>query len=278
MSDVVRGYYDSNVEEEWNRLQSPYRQFEFASTMRLIEDYLPSEGRIIDIGGGPGRYAIALARRGFRVTLIDLAPGAIASARRRFEEASLSADAFLCRDACDLHGLESDSFDAALMLGPMYHLVEANDRARALASLHRVLKVGAPAVVGFINPWGLLRSGLTEFPDIYEDADAVRALLSTCMQRGEQEAFTEAAFLTPPHAVAELRSAGFSVDARAGVEGFASGMIDAVETMASRDPAAYAHVLRLVAETCDHPAYRDCTEHLHVVVRKISGDLPEPSD
>jgi S-adenosylmethionine-dependent methyltransferase len=77
--------------------------------------------------------------------------------------------------------------------------------------------------------------------------------------------------VTPPQAVAELRAAGFAVDTYAGVEGFAAGMLDEVERLAAEDPAAYEIVLRLVAETCDHPAYRDSTEHLHVIARSISS-------
>jgi hypothetical protein len=47
-------------------------------------------------------------------------------------------------------------------------------------------------------------------------------------------------------------------------------MLDAVERIAAEDPKAYEVVLRLVAETCDLPAFRDSTEHLHVVVRSLS--------
>jgi len=46
-------------------------------------------------------------------------------------------------------------------------------------------------------------------------------------------------------------------------------MLDEVERMAASDPNAYANVLRLVVETSTSPPYRDCTEHLHIVVRRI---------
>jgi hypothetical protein len=54
----------------------------------------------------------------------------------------------------------------------------------------------------------------------------------------------------------------------AGVEGFAAGMLSAVERIATEDHPAYENILRLVAETCELPQYRDCTEHLHVVVQR----------
>ncbi len=271
MSEVVRKYYDECVDREWERLSRPYRRFELASTLRLIDEYFPPCGRILDVGGGPGRYSIELAQRGYDVTLIDLAPGNVARAREELARLGLEVDDVRQGDACDLTSFPDRAFDAALMLGPMYHIVEEADRRVALLELRRVLKPGAPAIVGFLNPWGILRSGLVEFPELYSDETAIRKLTDTCTQVGEQRAFTEAAFVTPPQAIAELRAAGFAVDTYAGVEGFAAGMLDEVERLAIENPTAYEIVLRLVAETCDHPAYRDSTEHLHVIARSISA-------
>ncbi len=271
MSEVVRQYYDDCVDREWERLSRPYRRFEFVSTSRLIDEHFPPSGRVLDVGGGPGRYTVELARRGYDVTLTDLAAGNIARAREELARLALEVDEVRQGDACDLSWIPDRVFDAALMLGPMYHIVRKADRRAALSELRRVLKPGAPAIVGFLNPWGILRSGLIEFPADYADEPRIRQLLSTSVQVGEQRAFTEAAFVTPPHAIAELRAAGFAVDTYAGVEGFAAGMLDEVEKIAAEDPKAYDVVTRLVVETCDHPAFRDSTEHLHVVVRSLSA-------
>ncbi len=272
MSEVVRRYYDGCVDREWDRLARPYRRFEFASTLRLVSEHFPPSGRVLDVGGGPGRYTIELAQRGYRMTLVDLAAGNVARARDELARLGLEVDEVRQGDARDLASLPNRTFDAALMLGPMYHIVGEEGRGRALLELRRVLKPGAPAIVGFINPWGILRSGLSEFPGEYGNEPHIRQLLGTAVQVGEQQAFTEAAFLTPPQAIAELRAAGFAVDTYAGVEGFAAGMLDEVEKMAAEDPKAYEIVVGLVTETCDHPAYRDSTEHVHIVARALPRD------
>ncbi len=267
MSEIVKRYYDGQVDTEWARLETAYRQFELVSTLRLIDEYFPTTGHIADVGGGPGRYTIELLRLGYRVTLVDLSEKAVGFARDKLAKFGLRAEEVRCGDARDLAELATSGFDAALHLGPMYHIVTAEGREAALRELHRILKPGAPAIVGFINPWGVLRSGLTEFPDLYADYGMVNRLTGTYVQEGEQRAFTEAAFITPPQAVQELRDAGFAVVTRAGVEGFAAGALGPVTEIAKNDPTAYEAIRRLVGETCECPAYRDCTEHLHVVVR-----------
>ncbi|MBU0596230.1 class I SAM-dependent methyltransferase, partial [Candidatus Bipolaricaulota bacterium] len=177
MSEIVRRYYNEQVETEWARLESPYSGFELASTLRLTDTHFPPGCRVADIGGGPGRYTVELLRRGYRVTLVDLSEKAIELAAARLEELGLNAEALHRADARDLSCIESGSFHAALMLGPMYHIVEEEGRAAALAELHRILRPGAPAIVGFINPWGVLRAGLLEFPSFYADYEHASSLL-----------------------------------------------------------------------------------------------------
>lgn len=271
MSDVVRNYYDEDVSKEWQRLATPYRRLELISTLRLVDEFFPLGCCVADIGGGPGRYTVELLQQGFDVSLFDLSPRAIAFAQENLREMGLHANRVETVDARDLTVLGDDSFDAALLLGPMYHIVEQADRLKALSELHRILTPGAPAIVGYINPWGLLRSGLTEFPDLYADEPLIRQLFDTVTQTGAQSAFTEAAFITPTQAMAELRSCGFAVECRAGVEGCASGALEQVAALADSNPAAYDILTRLVAESSTHPAFRDCTEHLHIVVRKIAS-------
>ncbi len=59
------------------------------------------DGRALDLGCGTGRWSIALARRGWQVTGVDVVPKAIRAARRRADEAGVDAD-FLCGDVTAL--------------------------------------------------------------------------------------------------------------------------------------------------------------------------------
>ena len=81
----VRAAYDADPAAEWQRLDwRVQNRIELLITMHALDTYLsrPNDAvRVLDAGGGPGRYTIALAERGYTVTLLDLSPGNVALAR-----------------------------------------------------------------------------------------------------------------------------------------------------------------------------------------------------
>ena len=165
--EPVKNYYAGFGEREWDRLKRPDDGFvEYAVTRKMLSKYLKPKSRILDIGGGPGRYAMWLAKHGHRVVLADLSPELLAIARTKLDEAGVMAniEEIIEADACDLSHWQDNSFDAVLSLGPFYHLPEADDREKALAELRRVLKPQGVAFVALMPRYGFLRRSLA-IPD-----------------------------------------------------------------------------------------------------------------
>jgi len=269
VSQDVRNYYDNHAEMEWERLEGAFSKIEFASTLHLIDQYFPKDGRVCDIGGGPGRYAIELARRGYQVTLLDLSEAEIQLARGRFDQFGLQAEGLLVGDARDLGRFETASFDAALLMGPMYHIILPEERLGVLRGLARILKSGGVAVIAYLNSWGLIKTGVVDFPDWYDDIERLRAMLDEHTFAGQTLSnFTECYWATPEAALREVAAAGLEVVSRAGAEGFMGGAGPLMETLRREHPTAYENVVCVAAETCELPQYRDANEHLHIVVRK----------
>ncbi|MBX0322514.1 class I SAM-dependent methyltransferase [Halomicroarcula sp. F13] len=105
-----------------------------------------AEGRVLDVGCGPGRHALELQRRGHDVTGIDLSPGAMAVARDRGV-----ADVREC-DVADADGLD-EQFDTALMLGNNFGLVGSADRApTVLGALADATTHDATLVASSLDP------------------------------------------------------------------------------------------------------------------------------
>lgn len=141
----IKAYYASFGEREWDRLERPGDgAVEFAITSDALRRHLSPNSKVLDIGGGPGRYAIWLAERGHTVSLGDLSPELLAIARRNVAVADGRAGVveIVEADACDLSRWPNSSFDAALSLGPFYHLTEASERDAAARELARVVRPG----------------------------------------------------------------------------------------------------------------------------------------
>src|SRR5512139_602399 len=126
-SDVaaVASYYDQKPEIEWQRMDR--HRTEHALTIKTLQFHLPPPPAcILDCGGGPGRYAIELARQGYKVTLFDLSAGNLDLGREKAAQAGVSL-AFEQGTALDLSRFAAGEFDAVLLLGPLYHLLTVED-------------------------------------------------------------------------------------------------------------------------------------------------------
>ncbi len=153
--DDVRAYYRSFDDREWKRLDRAEGIIEFAVNTHFLQAHLPPSGRVLDLGGGPGRYAAWLADRGYRVTLADLSPNLLELAHQRLRSDLI--EEIVEADARDLRRWPDDSFDATLVLGPLYHLPDADDRERVVREVLRVTRRGGMAAFALMPMYSLIR-------------------------------------------------------------------------------------------------------------------------
>jgi SAM-dependent methyltransferase len=115
---------------------------EFVRSMELLDRLLPPPpAQLLDVGGGPGTYAAPLARRGYRVHLVDPVQLHVEQAR---EVAGSDPAASFAATAGDARALSEpdQSQDAVVLFGPLYHLTDSADRRQALSEARRVLRAG----------------------------------------------------------------------------------------------------------------------------------------
>ncbi len=136
MSDYLKDFYD-NYDED-GRLMTRYGYVEYLTTMTYIEKYLFSGARILEIGAGTGRYSHTLARMGYQVDAVELLEHNI----ELFKQNTQPDEAITVTqgNAVDLSGFADDTYDIVLLLGPMYHLYEDDDKIKALSEAVRVAK------------------------------------------------------------------------------------------------------------------------------------------
>lgn len=145
--EEVKAHYDADPALEWQRLEE--NREEFLLTTCMMDRYIKPGDSVLDIGGGPGRYAVYYARKGCKVTLADLSEGNVAFAGTKAEEEGLPLTA-LAANCLELDSLHLGQFDHVFLMGPLYHLLEAADRVMAVEVALRQLKPGGKLYVAFL--------------------------------------------------------------------------------------------------------------------------------
>ncbi len=267
LDDAIRTYYDLGLEQE--RLASSGEgTLEWARTLDVLERVLPpAPARVLDVGGGPGAYAVWLAARGYDVHLIDPVPLHVAQATA----AAAAGPARFTAALGDARALEQPdaSADVVLLFGPLYHLTERAARLTALREAHRVLRPGGIVCAIGISRFASLCDGLL-FGQLGDPAFA--AIVAQDLRDGQHrnpaasdapEWFTTTFFHLPQELAGEVAEAGFTLDALLGIEGpgkyIGAGWSDAPNR---------AHLIAAARAVEREPSLLGVSAHMMAVGRK----------
>lgn len=144
-NNYLKDFYN-NYDED-GRLLTRYGMVEYITTMKYIEKYLEKGMRILEIGAGTGRYSHTFARKGYAVDSVELIEHNI----EIFKKNTLADENITITqgNATNLSDFESDTYDITLLLGPMYHLFDEEDKLKALSEAIRVTKKGGVIFVAY---------------------------------------------------------------------------------------------------------------------------------
>ncbi|HKN58095.1 MAG TPA: methyltransferase domain-containing protein, partial [Gemmatimonadaceae bacterium] len=207
--------------------------------------------------------------------LFDAVPRLVELARQRNENAAHQLAACSVADARALPE-ETESAAVVLLLGPLYHLVDEQDRQAALSEAIRVLRPGGVLITAGISRWASALDGLAreilrdpEFASIVE-----RDLLdgNHLNPTNHLDYFTTAYFHRPEELRREVSAAGFVIEGLYGVEGPGWILPDLVERW--NDPQRREIILKVARALESESSVVGCSAHLIVVGRKPSKHRP----
>jgi ubiquinone/menaquinone biosynthesis C-methylase UbiE len=253
------------------RLGEGHGPLELARTCEILERWLPGPpADVLDVGGGPGPYAVWLASHGYRVVLVDAVPFHVTQAL----DAAASAGQSLSARVGDARRLEEPdgTADAVLLLGPLYHLTQRAERLQALREARRVLRPAGLVFAVGVSRFASLLSGL--FDGLLADP-AFRAIVERDLADGQhrnptsRDYFTTAFFHHPDELRAEVAEAGFAVEAVLGVEGPGWALPDLAARWA--DPARRAEILAAARAIEREPSLLGFHAHVLAVGRVGPG-------
>jgi SAM-dependent methyltransferase len=165
--------------------------------------------------------------------------------------------------------VSDQSADIVLLLGPLYHLTEAPDRARALSEARRVLKPGGQLFAAAISRWASALDGLSR--NLFQDP-RFAAIVEQDLMEGQHrnptdrlDYFTTAYFHRPDELRAEVSGAGLIVDGLYGLEGPGWLLPDVTARLA--DPRLRTELLLVARLLESEPSMLGVSAHLLVVAR-----------
>ena len=262
--DDILYYYNRGREAE--RLASEHSRVEHARTLDVLERYLPdAPATVLDIGGGPGRYAVWLAERGYTVHLLDPVPLHVDQAQE-----ALQAYEQTTATLGDARTLPYPDADAVLLLGPLYHLTERADRLKALREAYRVLKPGSLLFAAVISRFaGFLDELAFGTLDAADFVETNQAVIRTGVHHNPERLeglFTTAYFHHPEELRKEVEEAGFGDVTVIGLEGPARYLRNFDE--AWNDEQKRSNLLALLQTVETESSLLGSSPHLLAVARK----------
>ena len=145
----VRSTYDS-ISSDFDRT----RRKPWPPVAKFIAR-LPDGARVLDIGCGNGKDAVAVLEHGCQCVCVDLSVEQCGTARRKLETHAMAlagaCPAFeVLQGDCESLPFKDGAFDAVLFIATLHHLSGRSHRLKALAEMKRVMRPGAK---GLISVW-----------------------------------------------------------------------------------------------------------------------------
>ncbi len=265
MDKTILEYYDRF--EEHKRILGD--SIERMRTEELVSRYLTaSPWEILDVGGGAGVYSFWLSSLGHHVHLVDASEKHVQQAK---EISATTGDTLSAIEVGDARSLRFDgeSFDAVLMLGPLYHLTDRTERIQALREVKRVMKPGAVIFAAAISRYASLIDGLLY--DRIADLDYVSIMMQDLKDGQHRDTagkdyFTTAFFHLPEELKSEMADSGFAAIELFAIEGISEMLPDLAEKMA--EDRYRSILLDVIRSTEQDSAFMGMSAHILGVGKK----------
>lgn len=187
---AMAGFFDEYGQREWDRFDTaPGGRANLEIHRRFIAEFIEPGWRVLDVGAGPGRFTIELARIGMQVVVTDISEEQLRLNREHVVAAGLGGhvEQRVVADVVDLSALEDDAFDASVCLGgPLSYVLDRADDA--VTELVRVTRPGGVLLVAVMSLLGAARTHLDGIVDLAERFgidEAVHHVLETGELSGE---------------------------------------------------------------------------------------------
>jgi len=178
-ASYMRSFYDTYGSREWDRLQrDPTALVNFHLHRHYLNRFVRPGDHVLDVGAGPGRFTIELARLGATVAVGDLSPVQLELNREKVRDAGYeqAVTARELMDIVDLSPIADATFDAVVCYGgPLSYVFNRADQA--IDELLRVTKPNGYLLLSVMSLAGAMRRFLAGILALAQEYGAQRGIL-----------------------------------------------------------------------------------------------------
>ena len=257
-------FFDEYGEREWTRFEDGRTPPQSVAVhLEQLRRFVRTGDRVLDVGAGPGRFTIELARLGAEVVVADISPRQLELNRERLEAAGLGnrVAARVLADVTDLSQFGDASFDAVVCFGgPLSYVV---DRAEeGLAELVRVTRPGGHVLLSVMSLIGTVVHYAAVLLDLArrDGAEPNEAIVRTgILPEAEGYGHLPMKLFRWSELEALLTRHGTIVAASA------AGLLPA---LSPEEPELSEFIERVELELASEPGALSCGQHILAVVRR----------
>lgn len=164
--------HDEWAEEYDSENEVIYFKFLIEIVDKIVFDYLPKKGKILDAAGGTGRLTIPFAKKGYQVTCTDLSEKMLNQCAKKIKDKRYANNVTILKsDVTNMKELRDNEFNFTVCVG---NIISYCDYNKALSEIRRVTKKGSYVVIDMHSYYQELRNCIMK-----KDVKAADRLIKT---------------------------------------------------------------------------------------------------
>jgi len=261
--DLLRHY--AAADEDRRLTRQNITRIEFDTTIHCLSKYVARAKNLTELGAGTGRYALHYAQQGVDVTAVELVPELAKIMRSKADEAKVRLSIHEA-NAVAVPFIPDRSQDLVLILGPLYHLQDQEDRFAVVSEAARILKNEGIVAIAYISRYFIAGHLAQTAPELVTPAVLKQLNETGLVTDDKADTFLRTGYFATPREMEDLATKfGFIVTEHIATDGFSRYMGTAVNAF---DEEKYQDWLRYHLSTCHEPSLLGSSNHGLVIAKK----------